>query len=450
MPVGWRKMFAGGFGIGVVVLAATACTSFWSSRTPTSAAASPPEPALADVYNTARIEGEPMMRVRIGDGLSRTTIDGPERVTLTPPGMSPEVRVLTTPVTITHIGDHWSVASGGDVLKLPDAPEGEPWTVDLLTVRPLGTELLTLDDAPLPGDLAFHVEDNGRTFDAVEHVNIEAYLPGVIAKELYPNWSLETFKAQAIAARSYALHERARRRTLGSHYDVVSTTQDQAYAGATRHATAHEAVKATTGIVLTWSGEVLRAYYSSTVGGRAASAADTWPVGPGFEFNTAQPIQAHTRGDEDKISPRYRWTVERSVTDVSQRLRAFGKDRSNSIRNLGRVRSIRVKDRNAFNRPVRFEIEDDRGKTYTLRAEDLRVAFNFSADAIAKVTARTRVYSSDIDVTLSGSTVTVNGRGFGHGVGMSQFGAEALARAGWDASRILRYYYHGAELQRAY
>jgi len=281
-------------------------------------------------------------------------------------------------------------------------------------------------------------------------VPIEDYLPGVVAKGLIAGWSLEAFRAQAIAARSYALHERQRRTAIGSHFDVESTTQDQAYAGATGSTRAHEAVRSTRGLVLTWRGALLRSYYSSTTGGRAASARDTWPTGRGFEFNLAAPIQASPRDDADRFSPLFRWTVERQTENLVRRFRAFGRAQNMAIRDIASLSSIRVIERNDYGRPTRYSIADSGGSTWTLSAESIRLACNFTTPGTPTVTRQLRVNSGDFEARVEGDRVVFDGRGFGHGVGMSQYGAEGKARQGVKATEILAYYYPGAVIDRAY
>ncbi len=452
MTIAARHMFLAGVAIAIVVLITSACSTLMGSKPPAAPApASQGKPlALRDIYRPSRLEGEPEMRVLLEDDTKSIVVTGPQRVAWRGPGVQPADGRLETPITITHKAGVWRLAGPNDDRTIPSNVRTNRGGIsDTLSLRSADAELLELDKAALPGDL-YLVPNDDDTFDVVEYVNIEAYLPGVIAKELYPGWSLQAFRAQAVAARSYALHERARRRALGSHYDVVSTTQDQAYGGATTHPIAHEAVKDTAGVVLTWGGEILRTYYSSTVGGRAASAADTWPVGEGFEYNAAPPIQATGRGEEDRISPRNRWTVERTTSDIGARLRAFAKDRRSSMRNFADLRTIEAIQRNDYKRPVRYRVTDSKGKSHEMRAEDLRVALNFRAPGVKNVDAKTRVYSSDFMVRVTGDRVVIDGRGFGHGVGMSQFGAESLSRDGWDAERILLYYYNGATIERAY
>ena len=204
-------------------------------------------------------------------------------------------------------------------------------------------------------------------------------------------------------------------------------------------------------MVLQWSGEILRAYYSSTTGGRAASARDVWPATSGYEFNLADPIQATPRDDADAFSPLYRWEVTRPVRDLSKRIRTHGKSHGLPTRNMGTLASVRVTKVNEFDRPTEYLLTDTSGKTYPIRAEHLRVACNtVSGTGLPAITRDKRVNSSDATFTIAGNTVTINGQGFGHGVGMSQFGAEGMARKGRTVGDILAHYYPGAQMVRAY
>ncbi len=445
-------MFALGTLVALAALSIGACSGWLNQGAaptrPVPGAAAPLDRTLARLYGTDRIVGEPEIRVRVRKGANRIVIGGPPRLTLAPPGDAPGVRVLPTPITVTRSGTGWAVQSGDSTEQFADAAGGGP--SDLLTLRPVGEELLTIDEAAMPGHLVLRRSESGNTFDAIEHVGIESYLPGVLIRELFSSWSEETFRAQAIAARSYALHERARRRSIGSHFDVESTTADQAYGGATQHERAHEAVRSTAGIVLVWEGSILRAYYSSTTGGRAASAADTWPSTGDFIFNQAAPIQATPRGREDDFSPRFSWEIERRTEDLTKRLKAFGRARGYAIRNLRDLRSIVPAELNPFGRPTGYRISGSDGKWYELSAESLRLACNYPAPGLPRPKGDDRVFSGDLAFDFAGSRVRITGRGFGHGVGMSQYGAEGMARAGSDAQAILMFYYPGAELQRAY
>jgi stage II sporulation protein D len=301
------------------------------------------------------------------------------------------------------------------------------------------------------GEVWVHGRDDGGV-DAVVRVAMEPYVAGVVERELYAGWRSAAERAQAVAARSYALHEMGRARRAGRHFDVESTTADQVFGGAAGRASSRAAARATRGEVLVWSGDVLRAYYSSTVGGRAAGAAEVWPTGDGFAFNEAAPIQASRRDDADAFSPRWRWEVGRDRATLTRRIRAFGAARGYQVAELDRLRGVRVGRRNAFGRPVWYEVVGEGGRWWRLSAESLRLACNWAGggSGLPTVARGERVLSGDLEMEVRGSRVTIRGRGFGHGVGMSQFGAEGMARRGAAYREILRHYYPGASIERVY
>lgn len=434
-----------GVSVGLLALLVSAANVWWSARGPASTATpQQSEGTLQHLYVLAESSDEPLMRVRIGRAVERTTIGSPDHLDIGLVEDDAPLRI-PAPATVTRSRTGWRIIdSAGGVHRFEAS--------DTVRVASLKDDLLTLDDVQLPGVVQLHPrKGDARRFDIVEHVSVEQYLPGVIAKELYPNWHPETFRAQAIAARSYGLHERQRRIARGDHFDVESTTQDQAYGGATQNARAHEAVRATRGLVLTYRGSILRAYYSSTTGGRAASARDTWPTSEGFEFNLAAPIQASPRDDADNFSPLFRWKVERTHDLLVDRIRRYGRDAKNSLRTVSSISTILPREVNEFGRPRTYTLSDKRGKTWTISAESIRIACNFTdGGKLPKVTRDKRVNSGDFEARRNGRTMIFTGRGFGHGVGMSQFGAEGKAREGQTAGEILEHYYPGARVRRAY
>jgi len=389
---------------------------------------------------------DPLLRVRIDQNAHTLLITGPSRVVVRSEEQGAARFIVSTELTITRTSTAWMLKpERGKRVIIPISESA-------LRVTPSRTGLLAIDGAEHPGVLVLHATGGpARTFDVIEHVSVELYLPGVLAKELYRDWNLTTYRAQAIAARSYALHERARRRGRGDYFDVVSSTQDQAYAGATANPRALQAVRDTKGMVLEWRGDILRTYYSSTTGGRAASASDVWPTSAGFEYNLAGPIQAGPRDDIDSFSPLYRWEVTRTVANLTKRLRAHGRAHNLPTKDLKRFSGASVESANQYGRPTRYRVRDSDGRSFVISAENLRVACNtVRLSGLPAITRKQRVNSSDATFTVRSNTVTITGRGFGHGVGMSQYGAEGMARKGVDTGDILAHYYPGAELVRAY
>lgn len=306
-----------------------------------------------------------------------------------------------------------------------------------------------IDGRSYAGELTLALGPGG--VDIVETVPIERYLPGVVSGEMYGHWPASALAAQAIAARSYALSERARARAAGMPFDVEAGQSDQAYVGAVDSGPARVAAENTRGVVLTWGGQVLRAYYSSTSGGRTAGAMETF----GGSLNAAPPLQNSADDGLGSASPWHRWTVTRSAGELTARLRAWGHWAGHPVKNIRGLGSITASQRNAAGRPVRYTVREPdtllgAGAEFTLQAEHLRVALNYRTPGQTDVSGKTLVRSGDLEADIVGDTVTIRGRGFGHGVGMCQWSAKELGERGDDFRSILSRFYPGAGIARAW
>lgn len=410
------------------------------------------------------VRAEPIVRVRVIDSVREIVIgktDEPgARVIVRPPDGT-EAFTVETPITIRANKDFFVLERGETTLRyrpraLPDSANvGEGLEIAPISPRADVSGRVCVEGKPMPGDVRLHIVDSGTALDAIALIEMEEYVSGVIAKELYHRWPRDAFQAQAVAARSYALHERERARKIDRHYDVVSTTQDQVYAGATELDVAHQATRTTRGLVLSDRGELLRAYYSSTCGGRPASAADTFPTGAAYKFNKARPIQAQKRAHFCGDSPRYRWSVTRDADELTARVKQFARERSRpDLATISTIGSIRVLTENKADRPATYRIVDVKGKAVDIKAEDLRVACNTDTDALDTPSMDDRILSGDFIVipsgTMPGQRLRFEGRGFGHGVGLCQFGCKSMASAGTSWMDILSAFYPGSRLVRAY
>ncbi len=426
-----------------IVIAAAAAVSFGLS--PSCRSTAPGERQLG-AANAARLVETPNIRVRLASKQKSVSIDGEGDVIVTPLGKRAQAQVLQQPLEVGLSQSGFVVRDGAGVRRVFDRSTS-------LRIVGRANALVKINKARHDGALDLYPRLGARTttFDVIEELPIELYLPGVLAKELYASWKLQAYEAQAIAARSYALHEMSRRRSLGAYFDIEGSVLDQAYAGATSNKTARKAVAKTVGLVMTSEGGVLRAYYSSTCGGRAASASDTWPVTPASEFNLAPPIQAHERDCTCTKSPYHRWEVRRPRSDLARRFAAFGKHHGLSVRKIRSVSTIRPMEWNEIGRPSAYRISDATGNTWKLSAEQLRTACNFhGAKGLSKPSSKMRVRSGDLEFETRGQEIVVRGRGFGHGVGLCQFGAQAMAKDGHTPVAILRHYYPEAQIERSY
>jgi stage II sporulation protein D len=293
-----------------------------------------------------------------------------------------------------------------------------------------------------PGDMRLvRVQSGG--IDVVMDVPMETYLPGVVAKELYGSWDLDTYKAQAIAARSYAVVEDDRW-SERRHFDVVAGEQSQAWIGATQNPTALQAVRETRGMVLVHEGLVVPGYYSSACGGRPATARGAITDNPHHEIAPIATGNGAARSGCCERTKVATWSATIPASKVAERLRAWG--RSNWRPDVAAIESISAvapARRNSAGRTVAFTLATPKGSV-TIGAEELRTAINAARDRA------TSIRSSDCTITLARGSMEFSGRGFGHGAGMCQHGAQEMARRGTGWREILARYYPQAGIETAW
>ncbi len=242
---------------------------------------------------------------------------------------------------------------------------------------------------------------------AVNYVALDDYLYSVVGSEMPTSWPQAALQSQAVAARSYALYKRSR--ANNPLYDVDATTTFQVYKGLEQeHPNTVAAVNATTNQVVTYNGQVIEAIFHSSSGGYTENANEVWssdvPYLRGVE-------------DFDQSSPVFAWEETFSLKEFSDK-----------IDGIGTVRSISSPQLSSGGRVASISITGDRG-TKTLKGRDVRSAL------------RLRSTRFNIALNAAAGTVKVTGSGFGHGVGMSQWGARTLADEGWSFEQILQHYY---------
>lgn len=264
---------------------------------------------------------------------------------------------------------------------------------------------------------AIHATAAGDRLQIVNHAPLEPYVASVVAAE-YPFQEIEGVKAQAILARTYALRHQGSR---GS-YDVEDSEASQVYRGLEGVTpVARRAAEETRGVVLTYGGRLTEATYFSSSGGHTASNESVWGTAP-------LPYLRGIPDPYDQQSPNYRWTVTAPAARVHAALsQRFG----------GAVTGFSVESRSPEGRVVHVRLHGARRDLVS--GNDFRLAVN------AVLGART-LRSTLFEVAMSGDAYRFEGGGFGHGVGMSQYGARGRAQAGYSAEQILAAYFGGTSL----
>ncbi|MBL0922714.1 MAG: SpoIID/LytB domain-containing protein, partial [Phycisphaerales bacterium] len=209
---------------------------------------------------------EPDVRIRVGSTHDRASFGSPATIEIDAGTFSRGWVRVQTPVTVRLSDDVWVITERSGATR-------RFGSVRPLKVRAADGMSVSVDGGTYAGQIELIARPavSAGAFDVIAHVPMEKYLPGVLAKELYSDWTKGAYEAQAIAARSYAMHERNRRMAQGHDYDLETTEMDQVYGGDTTNRTALAAVETTRGQVLMFRGFPLRTYYSSTCGGRPNS-----------------------------------------------------------------------------------------------------------------------------------------------------------------------------------
>lgn len=314
-----------------------------------------------------------------------------------------------------------------------------------LAVRPQGDGLLTLGEARYRGAMLIQEARTGLT--AVNRLDIETYLLGVVPREIggVTPAQVEAARAQAVAARTYAIQYLGRRESLG--FDVYATVADQVYGGAGAEVAAiSDAVRSTAGEILTYGGRPITAYYHSTCAGRTAAIDEVWSSAPVPYLVSVTDVDPAGQA-YDRASSRFRWT-ERWTGD--EFLAVLNRTLSDSVggRTIRDVRGIRILERTPSGRVAAMRISTDAGDAVIGR-DRLRWILTPVRGGILN-----SALIHDVELVRGAGgrleEVVIQGGGWGHGIGMCQVGAKGRAAAGQDYATILRTYYPGTELRKAY
>ena len=249
----------------------------------------------------------------------------------------------------------------------------------------------------------------------------EEYLRGVVGEEMSPSYPLEALKAQAVAARSFALKNRKRHEKDG--YDLCATTHCQVYAGFENFDIVNKAVDETRGEVLVFKEKIADSNFHADSGGMTEAVADVW----GSHISYLVPVK-------EMLELTAPWTKKFSVKDFSSRFGdGFGDLKSIKLSTLTVGKS--ASDRTDSGRVKSAQLVGTK-KTLTVTGADLRRKFSLP--------------STLFDMKIDGGEVVFTGFGSGHGVGMSQQGAKSYAEKGWSFDKILMHYYSGTKLKKLY
>lgn len=369
----------------------------------------------------------------------------------------------STTASLSSSGDFQLYATDGERL-IARVPNGETWHVERAGSRMRGVgpdgiasvwqsgglvarssnALIAVNGKRYRGELVLLQSDAGITI--VNRVRMDDYLRGVVPLEIGTRDARDSaaVQSQAVTARSYA-YVHLGGASPSKPYDVTAGVSDQLYGGADAEtAVSNAAVSSTRGLVLQYDGRVVNAPYHSTCGGSTAAADEIWRTSSEPYLQSVSDQIPGTDRFYCDIAPRFRWTRTLDGPTLREALvRYLGNYTATPGGYPGTPRDVEIDTRTKSGRVGTLKIATDRGN-YVLRGNDIRYVLRAPGGDILNSTAFTAQVTTGRDGAIT--QLVLRGTGYGHGVGMCQWGAIGRARAGQDFRTILRAYYPGTSV----
>jgi stage II sporulation protein D len=255
----------------------------------------------------------------------------------------------------------------------------------------------------------------------INELDIDDYLKGVLPRETVATWHEEALKTQAVASRTYLASHLSRHADQG--FDLCADVHCQVYGGATKeHPRTNAAVDATKGEILIYDNKPISAFFSDNCGGATEGVRLVWG-------QADQPYLRSRRCPWSDAAPRNEWRLTMNDTEMLNALRAKGLVKGDELK------GVFINKKGPSGRASSMDIRTNAG-TFTMLANDFRIA-------LGPEKVRSTMFTH---ITKLQGGYLFTGRGWGHGVGMCQWGSKGLAEQGKDYRDILAYYYPGTSL----
>ena len=336
--------------------------------------------------------------------------------------------------------------------------------ISKLSVQVQSGDTINCDGVEYRGYIYIERMANGELL-VINYVGTDDYVSSVLGKEMSYTWPKEALKAQAVCARNFVLTRGSAHKDYG--FDVCKTTHCQVYGGvSSEHENTIRAVEETKGVLAKYNGELVGLYFFATSGGQTEDVENVW----GSKYGYLKSVE-DTYENPDKAS-KYKWTAEFTKGEIEEKLIARGAD-------IGSLEEITVDSKSDSGRVTKMTFHGTKDD-YTVKLEKCRTVlglysqkFNVTSDSVSSLcttsgSALAPYYALSANgvETVSGYSVIsgsgkteeievnattannyiINGGGYGHGVGMSQWGARGMAENGFTYDQILMHYFTDIEL----
>ncbi|MGE5474564.1 MAG: SpoIID/LytB domain-containing protein [Ignavibacteriales bacterium] len=347
-----------------------------------------------------------------------------------------------------------------------------------LGIKPNGSgspSLMDINDKPYRGELEFR-RYSASDMTIINIVGLEEYLYGVVAREIGASSPAEAIKAQAVVARNYSVNNIGKNSKWG--FDMTNTVSDQAYNGYEwERPASNNAVDETKGKILAYDGKPASTFYFSTSGGRTEDVKNVWNSKVSYPYL----VSVEDKYESPNAS-KAKWEVTLTPEQIKQSLKAIGVD-------LGDVLTVRPLEYSEAGRVIKLQITGTKSEKVfeksmcrtalgsSVLSQWFTVSSGSASNSLSAINAQgevsgvsaaglkvrtaegvstlgSDVYLKSVDGTMQASNTVstsggfkISGRGWGHGVGMSQVGAIGMANTGFDYQQILEWYFKGTIIE---
>lgn len=297
-----------------------------------------------------------------------------------------------------------------------------PIVLEKTTVPDAGNSFVLPDDIRVDAEgvpqLRVYIADEKE----IREMDLETYLEGVLAGEMKNDWPEEALRAQAILARTFVIRFITEKQSKYAGADISTDIEEaQAYDAAGINERIKAAVQATRGQIVCYNGEPIYAWFHAHAGGQTASA------GEGLSYQKSAPYTQSVKSDESEKAPEddAAWTAAFSIQEVIKAASDVG------VKVSAPVKQIRMGEKGESGRVQAILIDSQ-----SVPANEFRIAIGSEKMKSTLLT----------DIKYENETLTLSGRGYGHGVGMSQWGAYAMAEDGKVAREIIQHYFRSVDI----
>lgn len=283
---------------------------------------------------------------------------------------------------------------------------------DKILIKSLDARTFMVNDRYFKGDVQILRQQDQR-LSVINYIELEDYVKGILYHEASHYWPMEALKAQAITCRTYAVYQMRENRL--KDYDVTSDIYSQVYGGFTseRYRT-NKAVDETSEKILTYQDKVFPAYFHATCAGHTEDASLLWNI-------DIAPLKG-VACSFCKESPHFNWNYVVSKKEIEEKLVKAGY-------NISNIKEIIIMGRDKSGRIIELKIRSPK-KEVKITAKDFR---NIASPNLIK--------STNFNLSIINDDLVFEGFGWGHGVGLCQWGAYFMAKKGFSAGEILKFYY---------